>query len=95
MKVTIVNAVDGRRLAKAVFGPEVPNPARQADVEVIFQVKRADAVHLDGEPYAVIGPLSCTLVDTRESYTLSAEQMDAVTTACLIAAAEDDGLEWQ
>jgi hypothetical protein len=83
---------DGKkRLAKVLFTPQVPNPACQFDVEVTFEVRRLDAAHLDGDPYAVI-LLSCTRVDTREPYTLSDEQKDAVIDSACVAAAEADGL---
>lgn len=81
-------AADGRPLATVVFTPQVPNPAAQADVEVVFEVLKCQAAHLDGEPYAVVGPLSCTLTDTREPYTLSQPQRKAVIDAALVAAAE-------
>jgi len=90
----IEQAADGRRIASVLFTPQVPNPAAQSDVEVIFEVQKSDTIHLHGEPYAVIGPLSCTLVDTREPYTLSKDQRHAVIMAALAAAADADGIPW-
>ena len=69
----------------------MPNPAAQADVEVVFEVQKCQAAHLDGEPYAVVGPLSCTLTDTREPYNLSRPQRGVVIDAALVAAAEFSG----
>lgn len=83
-----------KKLAKVIFTPQVPNPANQHDVEVVFQVKRVDSPLLDGTPYAVIGPLSSTRMDTREPYVLSEEQQDAVIEAALIEASENDGFGW-
>lgn len=90
----IEEAADGRKLATVLFTPQVPNPAAQADVEVIFEVQKSDAVHLHGDPWAVIGPLSCTLTDTREPYTLSKEQRKVVIAAALVVASEAEGIDW-
>lgn len=87
-------ATDGRKTASVVFTPQVPNPATQSDVEVIFEVQKCGAAHLDGDPYAVIGPLSCTLMDTREPYILSMPQRQAVIEAAIVAAAETEVTFW-
>lgn len=87
-------AADGRKIATVIFTPQVPNPATQADVEVIFEVQKCDAVHLHGDPYAVIGPLSCTLTDTRETYNLSKDQRKVVIAAALTVASEAEGIHW-
>ncbi len=83
-----------KHLAKVIFTPQVPDPANQPDVEVIFEVRKVEAAHLDGEPYAVVGPLSCTRMDTRQPYALSDEQQEAVIDAALVRTAEEDGLSW-
>jgi len=85
----------GKRLAKVVFQPQGPNPAKEPDIEVVFEMKKLDAVHLDAEPYGVIGPLSCTRTDTREHYRLTEEQRDACIEAAMGATAEADGLAYQ
>jgi len=91
-KTTLSKSTDGtQRLAKVRFTPQVPNPANQHDVEAVFEVKKVEAAHLDGDPYAVV-LLSCTNVDTREPYVMSREQRDAVIKAALVEAAEKDGL---
>lgn len=87
-------AADGRKLATVVFTPQVPNPAAQSDVEVVFEIQKCDAAHLDGEPWAVIGPLSCTQMDTREPYTLSKPQRQATIQAAIVAAAEAQSTFW-
>jgi hypothetical protein len=93
---TLTETSDGaRRLAKVQFTPQVPNPADQHDVEVVFEIRRLNAPHLEGEPYAVVGPLSVTRTDTREPYTLSEEQRSEVIDAAISEAAEDDGLGWK
>ncbi len=92
---TLDTTTDGKkRLAKVIFTPQVPNPANQPDVEVVFEVRKVEAAHLDGEPYAVVGPLSCTRMDTRQPYVLSDEQQEAVIDAAIVRAAEEDGLSW-
>ena len=92
----LTQTTDGdKRLAKVIFTPQVPNPAGQPDVEVVFEVRETEAIHLSSHrPYAVIGPLSCTRMDTRELYTLSNEQRDAVVEAVIIRAAEMDDPDW-
>ena len=80
-------AADGRKTVKVTFTPEVPNPAAQADVEVIFQVEESDDIHPNGEPYALI-PLSCTTTDTREHYALSKPQQREVFQAALSTLAD-------
>lgn len=87
---------DGRKVAKVQFTPQVPNPAAQSDVEVVFEVQKSNSVHFnhEGTPFAVIGPLSCTLVDTREPYTLSKDQRQVVIQAALDAAAEAEEIDW-
>lgn len=90
-RALIQQAADGRRIATVVFTPQVPNPATQADVEVVFEVQKCQAVHLDLDPYAVVGPISCTLTDTREPYNMSRPQRGAVIDAVLVAAAEFSG----
>ena len=87
----VQEAADGRKLVLVVFSPQVPNPASQSDVEVIFEYQQVQAAHLDGEPFAIIGPLSCTLADTREPYVMSKPQRQAVVEAALIAVAEAHG----
>ena len=88
-------AADGRRVIRVVFTPQVPNPAAQSDVEVIFEVLRPEEMYVEGVPYAVLGPLSSTLVDTREAYALSQPQQRAVAIAALGAVGEAEGLtEW-
>jgi hypothetical protein len=93
-KVGLSNTPDGtKRIAKVLFTPQVPNPAQQHDVEVVFEIKKLDAAHLEGDPYAVF-LLSSTRTDTREPYVLSDEQKDVVVKAAGIQAAEDDGLSF-
>jgi len=82
-----------KQLVKVVFTPQVPNPADQHDVEVVFEVRRVEAGHLDDDPYAVL-LLSSTRVDTREPYTLSVEQRDAVSDAAIVKVSEEDGHDW-
>jgi hypothetical protein len=65
---------DGRKVVSVRFLPQVANPAAQSTVEVVFEVQRCPAPHLDEEPYVLIGPISCTLTDTRELYPLSTEE---------------------
>ena len=89
---TLDRTADGQRLAKVLFTPQGPNPAKEPDVEVVFEVTSVSAAHLDGNPYAVVGPLSCTRTDTRENYRLTREQRDACVEAAIIEAAEGDGL---
>jgi len=93
-RATVGTSADGRRIVSVTFTPQVPNPASQADVEVIFEVQKSDMIHLHGDPYAVIGPLSCTLTDTRETYVLSKPQRQAVIQAALTATASADGISW-
>lgn len=85
---------DGRKIARVVFTPQVPNPAAQSDVEVIWEIQKSEDVSLEGDPYAIIGPLSCTLVDTREPYVMSQTQRQAVIRAALSAASEAEGANW-
>ncbi len=82
-----------KRLARVLFTPQVPNPANQHDVEVVFEIRRVEAAHLGGEPYAVM-LLSSTRMDTREPYTLSTEQRDAIADAALTKVAEEDDTGW-
>ena len=89
----IDETADGRKIARVVFTPLVPNPAAQSDVEVIWEVQKSEEVNLDGDPYAIIGPLSCTLMDTRENYVMSQTQRQAVIRAAL-SAASDAGVAW-
>lgn len=90
----VSTAADGRQIARVVFTPQVPNPAAQSDVEVVFEIQKAEAAHLSCDPYAVVGPLSCTTMDTREIYNLSKEQRKAVIQAALAIVAEEDGHAW-
>jgi len=74
------------KLVKVLFTPQVPNPAKQFDVEAVYQVELLDGV-LDDDK-VVISPLSCTRTDTREPYVMSESQRKAVILAAAEAAAE-------
>lgn len=88
-KINIEPTTDGRkRLVKVTFTPQVPDPANQFDVEVVFQVFLVDS-GLFQNSYGVLC-LSCTRMDTREHYTMSEEQRDGITEAALIAVGEED-----
>lgn len=92
----VEEVADGRRVIRVTFTPQVPNPAAQSDVDVVFEVLRSEEMrYTKGIPYAVLGPLSCTLVDTREPYILSRTQYKAVALAAIVAVGEADGFtEW-
>jgi len=87
--VTPETSPEGYRLVKVVFTPQVPNPARQCDVEVVFNIMKLEAGHLATTPYAVF-LVSSTRMDTRVIYPLSNEQSKAASEAALIRVAEDD-----
>jgi len=91
-RTTLDDSVRGKRLARVVFRPQGPDPSTYPEVEVIFEIKKVDAIHLEGHPYAVIGPLSITRMDTRQTYGINDEQLDVVINAALEKAAEEDGL---
>lgn len=88
-RTQVQESTDGRKIVIVVFTPQVPNPASQADIEVVFEVQRADAAHLDQDPIGLVGPLSCTRTDTREVHTLSKPQRKVVVDAALVAIAEE------
>ena len=87
MKTTVYRAADGRELVCVTFTPSVPNPAQQCDVDTIFDFVRSEAFHPVGDPFALV-QISCTLVDSREPYTLSRTQRDAVIQSALDKLAE-------
>jgi len=89
----IEEAADGRKLATVLFTPQVPNPASQADVEVIFEIEKVENMSLDGDPW-FLTPLSCTLTDTREPYILSGTQRKVVRQAAVQVASDAKGLTW-
>jgi len=80
------------RLAKVNFTPQVPNPAKQFDVEVVFLIERVAGGSLDYDPYA-IALLSSTRMDTREPYHMSREQLATVRRAAVAQAADEDEIE--
>lgn len=89
----IEEAADGRKLATVVFTPQVPNPAAQADVEVIFEIEKVESLTLDGDPW-FLTPLSCTQMDTREPYILSDVQRKVVKQAAVQVASDTKGFSW-
>lgn len=93
-RVTFHGSTDGRQqLAKVVFTPQVPDPANQHDVEVVFEVKKYDGGIMDTDSYAVI-LLSATNVDTREPYALSREQRSTVIEEVVSQAQDHDSDLW-
>jgi hypothetical protein len=80
---------EGQKLVKVTFTPHVPNPAQQADIEVVYEVMVVQSAMLDADPFALV-QLSATREDTREPYTLSREQREAVVEAATLAVAEED-----
>jgi hypothetical protein len=89
-RTTVEQSAAGRKLVKVVFTPQTPNPAAEPDVEVVFEIKKAETVSLDADPLGAV-IRSCTQMDTREPYTLTTAQWDAVVEAALEKAAEDEG----
>ena len=75
------------QLVKVTFTPQVPNPAKQFDVEAVFHIERVEAGLLDPDQLAAL-LLSCTRTDTREPYTMSEPQRKVVFAAAVSEAAE-------
>lgn len=90
----IETATDGRRLVKVTFTEPSADPAKQPDIQVTFWLKRSDAVHLESEPFGLLGPISVIRTDTGETVSLTKAQLSGVFDAAVIAAAEDAGLAW-
>ena len=87
-RITLDESADGRRIATVCFGPHVPDPALQPDVDVVFEIYRKGGI-LDDSALAVVGPISSTVVDTRETYTLSKSQKQMILEALLAHDLED------
>lgn len=87
-------SADGRRYAEVVFSPQVPNPAQEEDVVVVFSVRTCDIPSLQNDPYAAFFE-SATRVKTRTPYVLSREQREAIENRAIEVAGEDDNLGWE
>ena len=72
-KVTTEVTPRGVLLVKVLFTPQTPEPAKESDVEAVFEVLKWDTSLLDNDRYVMV-PLSCTRKDTREPYLMSKEQ---------------------
>lgn len=94
MRAHTETAVDGTRLVKVRFRPQVENPASQAEIEVVFELKHNPHFLFKEQDPVVLFLLSATTIDTREPYTLSREQRTEVLEAALGVAATDDGEDW-
>lgn len=76
-------------LVKVRFTPHTPNPAKQTDIEAVYEIKTLE-VYMEGkEPLALV-PLSCTSCDTRRPYIMTEPMADAVLQAAMTVVAENE-----
>jgi len=87
-KSTTETTPQGVFLVKVLFTPQTPEPAKESDVEAVFEVRRCDGSLLENDRYVVI-PLSCTRKDTREPYQMSKEQRDVCIDVAVGRVTED------
>ena len=87
-------SADGKRFVEVLFRPQVPDPAQEESVMVVFSVRECNVPSLRGDVYAAFLE-SSTRAETRTPYVLSTEQREACEDAAINLAGDDDGLGWE
>ena len=72
-----------RNIVKVRFLPQVPNPAKQTDIEAVYEFRSLDVYIEDKEPLALT-LLSCTLCDTREPFEMPRPMGDVITQQAML-----------
>lgn len=86
-------SASGKKYVEVTFTPQVPDPAQEESVVVVFSVRACDTPSLQEDAYAVF-LVSSTRCETRQPYTLADEQLEALEDAAINLAANDDGFGW-
>ena len=85
---------DGKRYIEVILTPQVPDPAQEESVRVVFGARTAEVPMLKNDPY-VLTFVSSNRRDIGTPYVLSDEQQEACEDAALLEAGNDDGLGWE
>jgi len=94
MRTTHDTSVDGRRLIHVVFEQESPD-ADAPTIEVVYELRYPEDFTLDNQHAKILIPLSATRRDTREPYSLTREEADAVHQVASAYAAELTSDSWE
>ena len=91
----LYDGCDFQKRYQVTFTPQVPDPAQEESVVVVYCVRPVESAVLRDDAYAAFMESPATRSETRVPYILSTEQREAVEDAAIATAANDDGLGWE